>query len=54
MITHDGKILIAYEILFDGDPAGYPIHKEKKEIKSYVADLQTRSNIKISYRLWKD
>ena len=49
----DIKPTIAYELIYDGEPAGYPVHKSEDEIDSYVNELNSKGDIKVSYRKWK-
>jgi uncharacterized protein (UPF0333 family) len=53
MVTLEGKILVAYEIIYNNEPLGYPVHVEKKNIESYVNKLQKTSKGKISYRIYE-
>lgn len=49
----DIKPTIAYELIYDGEPAGYPIHKSEDEIDSYVNELNSKGDIKVTYRKWQ-
>ena len=53
-IGHDK--LVAYELVYDGEPAGYPIHKEPDKIDDYVKELNDRpdNKIKITYRAFEE
>ena len=48
--------LVAYELVYDGEPAGYPIHKEPDKIDDYVKELNNRpdNKIKITYRAFEE
>lgn len=53
-IGHDK--LVAYELVYDGEPAGYPIHKEPDKIDDYVKELNNRpdNKVKITYRAFEE